>query len=174
MSLPSRIGEFVRSLSRIQRELAILGIAVILGFLVMPAATWLIGMVVFKTYAGGNTVFSMYGNFYKALSKGAPVFWIVALGPYALILVARLLVFAFRGRSSEEKAEPPAQPKRRAPQMSDERRAPPPEGRRAPPPEARRPAPQPNRAPPAAPSQPTRKPPSKPGERRTPFIKSID
>jgi hypothetical protein len=206
LSLPSRVGDFVRSLSRLQRELAVLGIAVILGFLVMPALTWLVGMIVFKTYAGGNTVFSMYGNFYQAIAKGAPVFWIVALGPYALILVARLLVFVFRGGSGEEApVERPAQPRRRAPQASDERRAAPPaDTRRAPPAgrrepslnvkdDARRPAtqpsrapappresapspdraPQPNRAPPAAP-QPARKAPPKPGERRTPFIKSID
>ena len=168
-------------MSRIQRELAILGIGAILGFVVMPALTWLIGMIVFKTYAGGNTVFSLYGNFYKALAKGAPVFWIVAVGPYALILVARLLVAVFRGGSDEEAAEAPApQPRRRAPQLADPNRGSPPEARRPaqsanrPSPDARRPAPQPNRAPPPAAPPPARKAPPKPGERRTPFIKSID
>lgn len=201
MSLPSRVGDFVRSLSRVQRELAVLGIAAFLGFVVMPGVTWAIGIVVFKIYAGGNTVFSLYGNFYKALATGSPVFWIVAAGPYLMIMMARLLVAVFRGGSQPATAAAPTpapQPRRRAPQLPDDLRATPddPGARRSagvkassPSPTAR-PAAAPNRAPPApsrtsqpnrtppppeppAP-QPPRKAPPKPGERRTPFIKSID
>lgn len=167
MALSSRFGDFVRSLSFLQRELALLGIGALLGFVVMPALTWAIGTAVFGKYAGGGSVFSLYGNFFKALGQGTLSFWMVAFGPYVLILVFRLLLAALRGPSSDKESDTPAPPKRRAPLTADEKRSPVPE--------ARKPAREPNRAPPSRPAtQPNRKAPPKPGERRTPFIKSID
>jgi hypothetical protein len=169
LALSSRMGDFNRSLSRLQRELLILGIALFIGAVVVPAIIWLVGTFVFGKYAGGNSIVSLYVNFFKTLAQGAQSFWLVLLGPYVLITVARVLVAVFRGPSSNEEAEtPPAPPKRRAPPpIGDEKRTTP---------EPRRAAPQPNRAPPRQPPppQPNRKSPQKPGERRTPFIKSID
>jgi hypothetical protein len=187
LPLLSRIGDSIRSLSRLQRELWILGIALLLGLLIVPAIIWLGGTVVLGQYAGGPTVFSLLKNFFQQLASGSLAFWTVALGPYVLILVARLLVGALRGAPRQERAAaaPPAPTKRQAPPSG--RRAPtlgampPASGPQQPP---RRPPPptQSNRAPPAP--QPTRGAPQQQPNRaspqqsatgrRTPFIKSID
>jgi hypothetical protein len=182
LALLSRTRDYFQSLSRLQRELMFIGVAVVFGFVVMPAIIFALGTGVMGKYAGGNSVISLYTNFYKALGQGWLSFWIVALGPFVLISLLRLLIaMLFGGSADEADTETRAPPKRRAPQVSDETRAPPTrrapqlsDDRRAPPTEGRRPPPpQPNRAPPVQP-QPPRKAPPKPGERRTPFIKSID
>jgi hypothetical protein len=154
LRLLSRTGDSIRSLSRLQRELLILGIGLVLGMLVVPATIWLGGTLVLGPYAGGKTLFSLLGNFFKALGGGAPAFWAVALGPYALILLARLLVAVLRGTpDNEAAAAPPAPVRRQSPSP------------------ARRPAAEVPRRPPG---QPNRTAPQQPGGRRTPFIKSID
>jgi hypothetical protein len=163
LGLFSRVGDSVRSLSRVQRELIFLSISLVLGLFVIPAAIFLVGSAVLGPYAGGGNLAALLKNFYKALGDGAPSFWLVAAGPYVLIQLLRLLVFMLWGKPPAERTEAAPQP----------RRAPPAEGRRVAPTIGG--APQPRRAPPQtpAPQQPRRPAPTS-NVRKTPTIKSID
>jgi hypothetical protein len=179
LGLLSRIGTSFGSLSRLQRELLFLGTGLVLGLLVIPAIIWLGGTLVLGPYAGGGTIFSLIANFFKALVNGAPAFWLVALGPYVLILVARLLAATLRrpGAANKEAAtQTPAPAKRQAappPQATGAKRAPP--TRTAPTLSAEPPRPaEPQRRPPAPPNRSSPQPQQPSGGRRTPFIKSID
>jgi hypothetical protein len=148
------MGDSLRSQSRVQRELIVIAISLLLGLLLIPAAIWLTGQTVLGPYQGGATLGALLRNYFTALGNGAPSFWFVALGPYVLILLARLLFAMLWGGAPAARAQTPPQPKRVPPQQAG-RAAPAPEARRAPPP-------QPRRAPPAQ------------NVRKTPYIKSID
>lgn len=92
MGLLNRPGDTLRSLSRVQRELILLVVGLILGFLLIPLLVWLVGTLMLGPYKGGSgSAGSLLSNLYKGLGEGAPSFWVVVLGPYALIMLARLL-----------------------------------------------------------------------------------
>jgi len=61
-----------------------LGICLVVGVLVMPPLIWLIGSAKLGPYVGGG-LFALWRDYALALIKGSLAFWLVALGPYALL-----------------------------------------------------------------------------------------
>lgn len=94
--------ERLRSLSRLQRELIIYGLALLLGAVLMPLLIWMAGNRVLGPYTHGQNLhagpLALLGDFLAGLAHGSAVFWGVALGPAVLLLLARLFVRAMWGR----------------------------------------------------------------------------
>jgi hypothetical protein len=87
-------------LSRVSRELIIFGGALIAGLLVVPLAIWSVGNRILGPYTHGTNThagpLALLGDFFVGLSHGEITFWVVALGPAALILFARLVLALLR------------------------------------------------------------------------------
>jgi hypothetical protein len=84
--------------STLRREAIIFGIAFAGGLLLMPFLIWLVGNRVLGGYTHGPDLHAgpvkLLGDFFVGLAHGSVIFWCVAVGPYLLILLARLL-YAF-------------------------------------------------------------------------------
>ena len=85
-------------LRRAIRELIIAAAALLAGFLAVPLLIYLIGHSVLGPYAHGGAG-RLLGDYFAALAHGDLVFWSVALGPYVMTLLVRLLYFLGRRRS---------------------------------------------------------------------------
>jgi hypothetical protein len=76
------------------RELIILTSSLILGFVLVPVAIWFVGNRILGPYTHGSNPsagpMALLGDFFYGLSHGSATFWIVAIGPTALIILARL------------------------------------------------------------------------------------
>ena len=90
----------------------ILGTAVLLGLVVVPLLIWVVGNRILGPYTHGSNLhagpMALLGDFYEGLSKGWLSYWIVALGPLMIIVIARAaweLIIPKRPGSS--KAPPP-------------------------------------------------------------------
>jgi hypothetical protein len=59
------------------------------GLFVIPLLIWAVGRGVLGPYPDGGP-FSLLVDFFNGLKSGSPVYWAVALGPYALVMVLRL------------------------------------------------------------------------------------
>lgn len=81
----------------VRRELLILGIALACGFVLMPFLIWLVGNRVLGPYTHGQDTTAGTGplrllaDYFGGLTHGSLIFWCVALGPYLLLWVLRLL-----------------------------------------------------------------------------------
>lgn len=75
----------------LRRELLVLGGALAFGVLVAPPLVWVVGSRALGPYAGGGFG-AFLATFYRGLASGSFGFWMVALGPCLLALVARALV----------------------------------------------------------------------------------
>jgi hypothetical protein len=84
----------------LRRELIILGIALLVGLLVVPLGTWYAGNRVLGPYTHGENLhagpWALLQDFFVGLGHGSAVFWAVALGPLALILLVRGFVWGFK------------------------------------------------------------------------------
>lgn len=69
-------------------EIALAGACLLVGLLLMPAAIWIVGRLSLGAYEHGS-VLALLADYFRALARGAPVFWAVALGPYLLLLWLR-------------------------------------------------------------------------------------
>lgn len=76
------------------------------GLIVLPALIYVTGTLLLGAYGGGEHLGSFYGDYFRDLGK-TPQTWALALGPYVLVQVARLIFTDF-GKSSP----PPAEDKR--------------------------------------------------------------
>lgn len=112
--------------SRIGRELIILGVALLMGAVVVPLLIWVVGNRILGPYTHGTNPhagpMALLGDYYEGLSRGWLSYWIVALGPLVIIVFARAaweLVIP-RGNSG---AKPPApdKPARKSPNKSNGR-----------------------------------------------------
>lgn len=85
---------------RVRRELVIFGVALLVGFLGMPFLIWYAGNRFLGAYAHGPNVhagpLALFSDFFAGLVHGSGVFWVVALGPAALVLLLRLFVLLVR------------------------------------------------------------------------------
>src|SRR5438045_9346421 len=81
------------TLPRAQRELVIFGLALLCGLIVMPFLIWFAGSRVLGPYTHGQNAhagpFALPAEFFLRLVYGAPVFWAVAPGPAALLVLVR-------------------------------------------------------------------------------------
>jgi len=86
--------------SRARRELTYFGLAVVVGVLVVPVLTWLIGSRILGPYSRGtevhNSAFALLADFFAGLAHGYVVFWVVALGPALFLVLIRLFVALWR------------------------------------------------------------------------------
>ena len=91
-----------RSLGVFKRELVIFGIAVACGLILMPFLIWMVGNRVLGPYTHGQDASAGTGplrllaDYFSGLVHGSIVFWCVALGPYFLLWLARILWILFR------------------------------------------------------------------------------
>ncbi len=103
----ARARRSLASQSRARRELIYFGIALLVGLLVIPLLTWVIGSRVLGPYMRGtevhNSAFALLGDFFHGLVHGYVVFWVVALGPAVFLLLIRVLV-ALVGRRPDRPA----------------------------------------------------------------------
>jgi hypothetical protein len=79
----------------VRRELILLGVGLLLGLLLVPVLIDLLGTRALGPYAGGGLTAFM-AHFYRGLGSASPGFWMVAVGPYVMILLVRALVFLVR------------------------------------------------------------------------------
>ncbi len=101
----------------VRRELILYGAALLLGLLVVPLLIWVGGNRVLGPYVHGQNLHAGPGallqDFYLGLLHGSAVFWAVALGPAALLLLVRLFVRLIRRMPSGEDDSTPAPARRR-------------------------------------------------------------
>lgn len=83
------------ALPRWQKEAIILGSAVLVGFLVMPALIYLAGRLTLREYANGG-LFALYFDFFKSLFRFESTGWIVVAGPFGFLTLLRLFRLIFR------------------------------------------------------------------------------
>jgi hypothetical protein len=109
---PPRLPPWVR------RELILYGAALLLGLIGVPLLIWVGGNRVLGPYTHGQNLhagpLALLQDFYLGLLHGSAVFWVVALGPAALLLLLRLFIRLIRRMPSrDEDEEPEAAPARR-------------------------------------------------------------
>lgn len=90
----------VRLPPRVRRELIIYGVALLVGFLGMPFLIWYVGNRFLGPYTQGPNLrggpLALFSDFFAGLFHGSGVFWAVALGPAALLLLLRLFLLLVR------------------------------------------------------------------------------
>ena len=79
------------------RELVIFAVAGVAGFLIVPLLIWTVGHSALGPYNPGGPG-RLLADFMRGLAHGSPIYWAVALGPYALLLLVRFLYLQARGR----------------------------------------------------------------------------
>jgi hypothetical protein len=84
-----------RAQSPVVREALIALIALIVGVTLLPVAVYYTGVETLGPYTGGG-LWRFWGDFFKGLAQGGLSWWLIALGPYALLLFARGARAAFR------------------------------------------------------------------------------
>ena len=90
------------SLSRPKFEAMTLGLALLVGLLVMPALIYLVGRYSLGPYSHGTSlepnsnVFSLFFDFYKGLIELRPSCWIVVVGPFVFLTFVRLCRLVLR------------------------------------------------------------------------------
>jgi len=72
------------------RELTILGLSLLLGVIVMPCVIFAIGRTKLGPYENGG-LFALWRDFLLGLAHGSETFWFVAIAPYLLVSVVRLM-----------------------------------------------------------------------------------
>jgi len=83
---------------RLIRELVIGGSAILVGLLIAPLLIFLMGRSTLGPYAHGGAG-RFLADYFAGLARGAPVFWAVALGPYVMTVVVRLVYHLVRRRN---------------------------------------------------------------------------
>ena len=83
------------SLSRPKFEAMTLGLAVLVGLLVMPALIFVAGHFTLREYANGG-VFALYFDFFKGLFEPRQSCWIVVAGPFVMLTLFRVFRFILR------------------------------------------------------------------------------
>jgi hypothetical protein len=84
-----------KTVAIVRRELILLAIALVAGFVLIPLAIWLVGNRILGPYTHGldpsaGGPMRLLGDFYAGLTHGSVIFWCVALGPILLIGLFRL------------------------------------------------------------------------------------
>jgi hypothetical protein len=91
-----RARAFYFSQSRPIFEVMTLGLALLVGLLVMPALIYLAGRYTLGPYSHGtalepnSNLFTLFYDFYKGLFELRPSCWIVVIGPFVFLTFVRL------------------------------------------------------------------------------------
>jgi hypothetical protein len=82
------------------RELLLLAAALLCGLIIMPLLIWVAGNRVLGPYTHGQNLhagpLALLGDFFVGLAHGSAIFWVVALGPLALLVLLRLFIRLLR------------------------------------------------------------------------------
>jgi hypothetical protein len=81
--------------SRLLRETAIATVTLVFGLLGMPFLIWGAGRLTLGDYAHGGPT-TLLADCFTGLAHGAAAFWVVVVGPYALLMLGRLILFSAR------------------------------------------------------------------------------
>jgi hypothetical protein len=76
-------------------EAMTLGLALLVGLLVMPSLIYLAGRLTLREYANGG-VFALYFDFFKGLFQLRPSCWIVVAGPFVFLTLVRVFRLVLR------------------------------------------------------------------------------
>ena len=76
-------------------EAVTLGIALLVGLLVMPALIYLAGRYTLSPYGNGG-VFALYFDFFKGLFEPRASCWVVVIGPLVFLSLVRLFRLVLR------------------------------------------------------------------------------
>ena len=90
-----RARDYYFSQSRPKFEALTLGLALLVGLLVMPVLIYIAGRYTLKAYANGG-LFALYFDYFKGLVQLRPSFWIVAVGPFVFLTLFRIFRFVLR------------------------------------------------------------------------------
>jgi len=85
-----RLSSYLEARPRLRRELYFVGGALAVGLILMPILIYLAGSLTLGPYASGGFG-SFLGDFFGGLFRGWLPVWGVVLGPYALIMLLRLV-----------------------------------------------------------------------------------
>ncbi len=81
--------------SPLLRETAIATVTLVFGLLAMPFLIWGAGRLTLGDYAHGGPK-ALLADCLTGLAHGTAAFWVVVIGPYALLMLGRLIVFTAR------------------------------------------------------------------------------
>jgi hypothetical protein len=59
------------------------------GAVLIPCLIWVVGRAVLGPYTHGSML-ALLADYYAGLAHGSPAFWVVLLGPYVLLQLARI------------------------------------------------------------------------------------
>jgi hypothetical protein len=90
-----RARDYYFSLTRPKFEALTLGLALLVGLLVMPVLIYVAGRYALREYANGG-VFALFFDFYKGLFELRPSCWIVVAGPFVFLTLFRLFRLVLR------------------------------------------------------------------------------
>jgi hypothetical protein len=97
---------------RVRRELIVYGVALLIGLVAVPLLIWMGGNRVLGPYTHGQNLhagpLALLQDYYLGLLHGSAVFWAVALGPAALLLLVRLFIRLVRGMPARREEPAPA------------------------------------------------------------------
>jgi hypothetical protein len=79
-------------------ETAVVAAALLVGVFLMPILIFYAGVATLGRYDGASLQ-SLYGSLFASLKEGSIASWVVFLGPYALYLLFRALLFWWRAGS---------------------------------------------------------------------------
>ena len=96
--------------ARWRKEALIAAISLGLGFVVLPAVIYGVGVKMLGDYGGGPHIGSFYGEFFRNLAAGTGRTWFIGFAPYLLLWILRLVFWRW-----ERKTPPPVAAPRRAP-----------------------------------------------------------
>ena len=89
---------------RVRNELIVLGVLLLFGLIGMPLLTWMAGNRWLGPYTHEQNLhagpLALLQDFYIGLLHGSAVFWVVALGPAALVVLVRLFIALVRALPS--------------------------------------------------------------------------
>jgi len=93
LELLARVRRVFTVRSRFGRELILIAGALLFGVILVPLAIWFVGNRILGPYTHGTNLragpMALLGDFFEGLSRGWVSYWIVAVGPLIIILIAR-------------------------------------------------------------------------------------
>ena len=90
-----RARDWYFALPRFKFEAMTLGLAVLVGLIVMPVLIYLAGYFTLQQYIHGG-VFALYFDFFKGLIEWQPSFWLVVAGPFVFLTLFRIFRWILR------------------------------------------------------------------------------
>ncbi len=95
--------ESIQSIS-IRKEAILLLILFVAGILLMPAAIYFIGQMIFGNY-GGDGFGGFFGAIGKKLTAADGVAWLLVASPYLILQCLRITAYAWRRSRSRSRSK---------------------------------------------------------------------